>query len=139
MIVLSIVGSSGSGKTSLLEKIVPKLAKLGFKVAVVKHAQSGFDVDVKGKDSHRLFNAGADVAVVTDEKVAIFCRISLGRVLDFFRNYDFVLLEGFSKMDYPKIALDEREYENVIFRYRGNPEEVVNFLLSLLKKPRGKT
>ncbi|MFN3384261.1 MAG: molybdopterin-guanine dinucleotide biosynthesis protein B [Archaeoglobaceae archaeon] len=134
MIILSIVGSSGSGKTTLIEKIVPELVKLGYKVAVVKHAHKGFELDVKGKDSQRIFNAGADVAVVTDEKVAIFRRTSFREVLDLFQNYDIVLLEGFSKMGFPKIAIDNREYENVVFRYDGKLEEVLSFIISLLKK-----
>ncbi len=134
MIVLSVVGSSGSGKTTLIEKIVPELVKLGYKVAVVKHAHKGFELDVKGKDSQRIFDTGADVAVVTEEKVAIFRRTSFQEVLDLFQNYDIVLLEGFSKMGFPKIAIDDREYENVVFRYNGNFEEVLSFILSLLKR-----
>lgn len=134
MIVLSIVGSSGSGKTTLIEKLVPELAKLGYRIAVVKHAHKGFEIDVKGKDSQRIFDAGADVAIITEEKVAIFRRDSLQGVLDLFQGYDIVLLEGFSKLHFPKIALDNREYENVVFRYNGNLESVLSFIVSLLRK-----
>ncbi|MEM0022809.1 MAG: molybdopterin-guanine dinucleotide biosynthesis protein B [Archaeoglobaceae archaeon] len=137
MIILSIVGSSGSGKTTLIEKLVPELAKMGYRVAVVKHAHKGFEVDVKGKDSQRIFDAGADVAVVSEEKVAIFRRISLQDILKFFQDYDIVLLEGFSKLHFPKIALDNREYENVVFRYNGNFEDVLSFITSLLKSDCG--
>lgn len=134
MIVLSIVGASGSGKTTLIERIVPELKNLGYRVAVVKHAHKGFEIDVKGKDSQRIFDAGADVALVTEKKIAIFQRASFDEVLDYFRNYDIVLLEGFSKKDFPKIALDGREYENVVFRYNGDFEELLSFILSFLRK-----
>uniref|UniRef100_A0A7J2TGM1 Molybdopterin-guanine dinucleotide biosynthesis protein B n=1 Tax=Archaeoglobus fulgidus TaxID=2234 RepID=A0A7J2TGM1_ARCFL len=131
MIVLSIVGSSGSGKTKLIEKLVPELLKLGFKVAVIKHAHKEFDFEEK--DSTRIFRSGAEVAVVSNEKFAIIRRGNLKDVLEFFKDYDIVLTEGFSKEGYPKIALDDRKYENVVFRYDGNLDSLINFILSALK------
>ncbi len=59
--ILGICGWSGSGKTTLIERIVPKLTAKGLKVAVVKHDAHGIDVDRPGKDSDRLYRAGADV------------------------------------------------------------------------------
>ncbi|MEM4473155.1 MAG: molybdopterin-guanine dinucleotide biosynthesis protein B [Archaeoglobaceae archaeon] len=132
--ILSFVGKSGSGKTSLIERLVSQLQKLGYRVAVIKHAHKGFEIDVRGKDSYRIYEAGADVAVVHDGKIAIFRRGDLKLVVEMFKNYDLILTEGFSKEGFPKIALDDGEYENVIFRYRGNFETLLNFILELLEK-----
>jgi len=56
-----ICGWSGSGKTSLIESVVPHLCKKGLKVAVLKHTDHEIQVDHPGKDSDRLFRSGADV------------------------------------------------------------------------------
>ncbi|MEP6688213.1 MAG: molybdopterin-guanine dinucleotide biosynthesis protein B [Gemmatimonadales bacterium] len=63
--VLGFVGSSGSGKTTLLERVVALLADTGVRLAVIKHAKPGFDVDPNPrKDSHRLRTAGAEQLLV---------------------------------------------------------------------------
>lgn len=133
--ILSIVGKSNTGKTTLIEKLVPVLTSKGIKVAVVKHAHKGFELDVEGKDSDRIFRAGADVAIVSDEKIALIQRGGdLKTALEFFRGHDLILTEGFSKENYPKIALDDGDYKNVVFNYKGNFEELVSFILRLVKK-----
>ena len=62
---ISFVGYSNSGKTTLIEQLVRELKKLGYRVATVKHAPHGFDMDRPGKDSYRLKEAGSDVVVVS--------------------------------------------------------------------------
>ena len=57
--IISIVGKSDSGKTTLIEKLVPVLTKRGYRVATVKHDVHGFEVDREGKDSWRHKQAGA--------------------------------------------------------------------------------
>ncbi len=59
--VVSFIGLSGRGKTTLLEQLVRELKRLGYRVAVVKHAPHGFDIDHPGKDSWRLNQAGSDI------------------------------------------------------------------------------
>ena len=61
--VLAVCGFSGSGKTTLLEAVIPNLVKRGLAIAVVKHDAHGFEVDKPGKDSDRLFRAGATIAL----------------------------------------------------------------------------
>jgi molybdopterin-guanine dinucleotide biosynthesis protein B len=137
MIILSIVGKSGSGKTSLIEKLVPELMKNGLRVAVVKHVHRDFDFEEK--DSTRIFKTGADVALVSDKKFAIIRKGELKEVINFFKDYDIVLTEGFSKESYPKIALDDGVYENVVFRYNGDFVSLVNFILSIFTSKEGKS
>ena len=97
--VLGICGFSGAGKTTLIEKIIPLLTEKGLKVAVVKHDAHRIVVDTPGKDSDRLFRAGADVFLQGQEEE--FFRIHpsddsnlLNMLSELTREYDLVLVEG---------------------------------------------
>ena len=57
--IISFVGLSNSGKTTLIERVIPELVRAGYKVATVKHSGHGFDLDTEGKDSWRHKRAGA--------------------------------------------------------------------------------
>jgi|Deesub1362A_J573_1020465.scaffolds.fasta_scaffold11989_2 molybdopterin-guanine dinucleotide biosynthesis protein B len=110
-VVVSIVGSPDSGKTSLIEKIVPFLKKRGLKVAVVKHhAHGDFEYDVEGKDSWKHYNAGADVIISSPSKFALIRRTeelySLDSVVSKYLNdYDLVLTEGFNLSGKPRVVV----------------------------------
>jgi len=70
--VVSIVGKSNSGKTTLLEKLIPELKRRGYRVATVKHDTHGFEIDRPGKDTWRLAQAGADAVVISSgDKLAL--------------------------------------------------------------------
>jgi molybdopterin-guanine dinucleotide biosynthesis protein B len=60
-----IAGRSGSGKTSLLERLIPEFKKRGLRVGTIKHHHGDFDIDHPGKDSWRHKNAGAEKTVVS--------------------------------------------------------------------------
>ena len=62
--ILCFVGRSNSGKTTLIERVIPELVRAGYKVATVKHAGHGFDLDTEGKDSWRHKQAGASTVVI---------------------------------------------------------------------------
>ena len=63
--ILSIVGKSKSGKTTLVEKIIAELKRRNYRVATIKHhSHPGFEIDHPGKDSWRHAQAGSDHAVV---------------------------------------------------------------------------
>jgi len=66
--VLAVCGWSGSGKTTLLEGLIPRLRELGLRVAVVKNDAHGIAVDRSGKDSDRLFRAGASVVLGSSDE-----------------------------------------------------------------------
>ena len=113
--LLAIVGSSGSGKTTLIEALLPQLASTGLRVAVVKHAHGGIQVDKPGKDTHRAATAGAvQVVVGSARQWAVMGRIEhpgadpslewlIGR-LDL-TNVDLILAEGFHFERCPKIEV----------------------------------
>jgi len=106
--IYSIVAFSGTGKTTLLEKLVAELKDRGLRVAVIKHDAHDFDIDHEGKDSWRFSRAGADVTViVSDNKAAVMenRRVSLEALLSKITDVDVILTEGFKHGVWPKIAL----------------------------------
>ena len=114
--VLGFVGSSGSGKTTLLEGVVSMLSDRGARLAVLKHAKPGFDIDTHpGKDSYRLRNAGAaQVLVASRDRWALLAEQAdpleepslqaMLRRLDP-EALDAVLVEGLRHERYPKIEV----------------------------------
>lgn len=112
--VLGIAAYSGTGKTTLLRKMLPRLRGRGLRVAVIKHAHHSFDTDVPGKDSYELRKAGAIQmlvasrhrwALVTETGDASEPRLDeLLQRLDH-GNLDLILVEGFKAESFPKIEL----------------------------------
>ena len=115
MNVICVVGSSNSGKTTLIENVVPILKERGLRVLVIKHAKH-FEFDKRGKDSWRLFECGADVVVTSKEKTAYISRLpdDIDRIVDLFGNvYDVIIAEGFKRSNFPKIVV-LRENEELL-------------------------
>jgi molybdopterin-guanine dinucleotide biosynthesis protein B len=112
MKAISFVGTSGSGKTRLIARLIPELKKRGHAVAVIKHCPHGFSMDPRRKDSRRFFEVGADgVALVSSEATAVIKRD--GQPADFsalarsyFEDIDILLVEGGrAKRDFKKIEV----------------------------------
>jgi len=109
--IISIVGKSDSGKTTLIEKIVPELKNRGYKIGTVKHDAHRFEIDHPGKDSYRHFQAGSDTTVIcSSEKMALIKRLSRSLSLDelvekFFEDMDIVITEGYRAEDKPRIEV----------------------------------
>jgi glutamate dehydrogenase (NADP+)/cyclic pyranopterin phosphate synthase/molybdopterin-guanine dinucleotide biosynthesis protein A len=106
--VLAVCGFSGSGKTTLLEAVIPKLVARGLAVAVVKHDAHGFKIDQPGKDSDRLFRAGATVALRGPEEQFHRRAAAVGLALEttlalFGRDHDLLLVEGHKQTPLPKL------------------------------------
>jgi len=115
--VVSIVAKSGTGKTTLLEKLIGELKRRGYTVGAVKHDAHQFDIDREGKDSWRLTRAGADTMLITSPaKVAMVkqnrhaAEPSLAEAIAAYcGDLDIVLTEGFKKSSMPKIEVHRRE------------------------------
>ena len=111
--VLSIVGKSESGKTTLIEKLIPELKRRGYRVGTVKHAHHGFDMDRKGKDSYRHRRAGADsVMIASPGQIAMIKNVPgerLEALVPFFNDVDLLIAEGFKKDHAPKIEVFRAE------------------------------
>ena len=63
--IISIVGKSDSGKTTLLEKLIEEFCRRGHRVGTIKHDTHGFDIDHEGKDSWRHKKAGAATVIIS--------------------------------------------------------------------------
>jgi len=109
--ILSIVGKSNTGKTTLIERLIPELVRRGWRVATIKHNRHGFQMDHEGKDSWRHRNAGARMTVVASpHEVALVADAprdyTMAELRDLFiRDVDLVLAEGFKKNPHPKIEV----------------------------------
>jgi molybdopterin-guanine dinucleotide biosynthesis protein B len=113
--IISIVGKSSSGKTTLLEKLIAELKKRGYKVAIVKHSHHKDDLDTAAKDTWRFTKAGSELSAINSlDHLAIYRRmdnyfdpqdISNFVLWDF----DILLTEGFKGSNYPKIEVHRNE------------------------------
>jgi molybdopterin-guanine dinucleotide biosynthesis protein MobB len=112
---VAFLGRSGTGKTTLIEKVLPELVSRGYRVGAIKHDAHRFDIDHPGKDSHRLTAAGAATMVITSsEKLALVKKHVMSPLAEelidlYFNDMDLVLVEGFQKSGLPKIELFRKE------------------------------
>jgi molybdopterin-guanine dinucleotide biosynthesis adapter protein len=113
--IVSIVGKSDSGKTTLIEKLLPELTRRGYRIATIKHDTHGFEVDHEGKDSWRHKRAGAHTAVISSpQKVALIRDVEKDLTLDEIRSrliqdVDLIISEGYKKDVQPKIEIFRKE------------------------------
>lgn len=159
--LISIVGTSDSGKTTLITRLMPILKEKGLKVAVVKrHAHGDFEIDKEGKDSWKIYNSGADVVIASPVKLAFIRRVNEeeGNNLDwiyerYLSDYDLVITEGFSKAGKERIVVVKKPEEVEHFKQgrilavvcdekvegytwfrRDEVERIADFILSLHKQ-----
>ena len=138
--VLAVCGFSGAGKTTLLESAIPRLTARGLAVAVVKHDAHGFAVDRPGKDSDRLFRAGATIILSGQqeqfERRAGAATLSLGATLARLGcDHDLVLVEGHKDTPLPKLWLGKAEalaapvgVANIVATLAWNSDRLAAFL-----------
>jgi molybdopterin-guanine dinucleotide biosynthesis protein B len=114
MKVISIVGHSGAGKTTLVEKLIRELSSRGVRVATIKHAHHKVVLDTPGKDSYRYKDAGAVMSMlVTTNELQVVADATDRREPEqlaqrFLGEADLVLAEGFSLCATPKIEVLRR-------------------------------
>jgi molybdopterin-guanine dinucleotide biosynthesis protein MobB len=120
--VISIVAKSGTGKTTLLEKLIAELRRRGYRVGAMKHDAHQFDIDREGKDSWRLTQAGAHTMVISSPtKIAMIkqntsmAEPSVSDIVNtYYSDVDIVLTEGFKGNRFPKIEVHRKERSSTI-------------------------
>jgi molybdopterin-guanine dinucleotide biosynthesis adapter protein len=109
--IISIVGRSNTGKTTLLEGLLPVLTGRGYRVATVKHDVHGFEMDKEGKDTWRHKRAGAVTTIINSaRKLGLVTDTSRELTLDevcqlYVRHADLLITEGYKRQDKPKIEV----------------------------------
>ncbi|HET6419155.1 MAG TPA: molybdopterin-guanine dinucleotide biosynthesis protein B [Geobacteraceae bacterium] len=125
--VVSFVAKSGTGKTTLMEKVIGILKERGYRVGAVKHDAHKFDIDHPGKDSYRITAAGADTMLIaSDEKLALVKKHTVAPPIEellatYFTDVDIVLTEGFKKSTLPKIELHRRDWSDSLLCWEDGP------------------
>jgi molybdopterin-guanine dinucleotide biosynthesis adapter protein len=109
--IVSIVGKSNSGKTTLIEKLIAELTRRGWRVATIKHNLHGFEIDHEGKDSWRHRRAGAITTVLASpSQIAVIEDAQKDYELEeiaeiFIHQADVILAEGYKGNPHPKIEV----------------------------------
>ena len=113
--IISIVGKSKSGKTTLIEKLIQELKSRGYRVATIKHAPQNLTFDEPGKDSWRHIEAGSEATMIRSrDKVVLIKPVDrdssleeIARLLG--EEYDLIITEGFKQDKAPKIEVHRKE------------------------------
>lgn len=114
-IIISIVGKSKSGKTTLIEGLVSELKSRGYRIATVKHVTHRESADKPGKDSWRHIQAGSEATATSSPDGIMLVKPttydpSLEEVTRLFNEeYDIVIAEGFKQGDAPKIEVHRKQ------------------------------
>jgi molybdopterin-guanine dinucleotide biosynthesis protein MobB len=109
--VISFAGTSNTGKTTLIERLIPALKAKGIRVATVKHHHGAFDADVPGKDTYRHKKAGATATIISGPgKIALVSDVEGDLPLHeiaqrYVKNADILIAEGFKSEKVPKIEV----------------------------------
>lgn len=108
--IISVVGKSDVGKTTLLTKLLPELKARGYRIATIKHDTHGFDIDKPGKDTWKHAEAGADIVVISSPtKMALIEKVprelTLDEVAERIQGVDLIITEGYKRGDKPKIEV----------------------------------
>ena len=123
-VIVGIVGSSESGKTTAVETLVRGLTKKGYKVGSAKRIpEPEFTIDSVGKDTWRHAKSGAiNILSVAPKELAIIKKINTEKytlerlISEFSDEIDIIILEGFKRligrdMTIPKIVATKTETE----------------------------
>jgi molybdopterin-guanine dinucleotide biosynthesis protein B len=116
MKVFGLAGYSGAGKTTLIERMIPRFVDQGMVVSLIKHTHHNFDLDRTGKDSYRHREAGAtEVMLVCDQRWVLMHELrgrpepSLSEQIRGLSPCDLLLVEGFKDTPIPKLEVHRPE------------------------------
>lgn len=110
--VLGFAAYSGTGKTTLIERLVGSLKARGLRVAVIKHDGHDFEIDRRGKDSWRFTQAGADISVISSAAKTAFVEqrpLSFSQAAAMVHDVDLILVEGYKQEGFSQIGICRRD------------------------------
>lgn len=118
--IISIVGESKTGKTTLIEKLISELKSRDFRVATIKHSIHHLDFDRTGKDSWRYLEAGSGAtAIISPDRLVLIKPVTgdpelkdIARLLG--DDYDIILAEGFKQSRVPKIEVHRKAAGSIL-------------------------
>ena len=109
--LISIIGTSKSGKTTFIEKLIPVFTERGLRVATIKHHHLDFEIDKVGKDTYKHKQAGSSTVILSSPyKIAVIRdvikEIPLWDIVSrYIEDTDIIITEGYKKEDAPKIEI----------------------------------
>lgn len=108
--VLGFIGHSNVGKTTLIAGLISFFAKEGKLIGAIKHDAHNFEIDHQGKDSYILKQAGANAVAISSKDKWAFIQDtkqekSLFELLGYFKNYDYIFVEGYKLEKIQKIEV----------------------------------
>lgn len=107
--VISIVGRSQSGKTTLIERLIPELKRRGYRVGTIKHTHHAVCFDQPGKDSARHREAGAETVILAGPGGIAMLKADhsgeLEALIPYFDGLDLLITEGYKRARQPKIEV----------------------------------
>ena len=110
--ILSVIGGrSDTGKTTLLEKLIPALRSKGLRIGTIKHHAGDFEIDREGKDSYRHKKAGASVSMIASPtKIGLVADVTQELTLSelvrlYMRDIDLAITEGYKREHMPKLEV----------------------------------
>lgn len=110
--VVTIVGSSDAGKTTVAVFLIEALTERGYAVAAIKHCPHGHDVDRRASDTHRMYTAGATAVIASSpDRTTRVDRTTENSLLEVPGlpspiEADIVIAEGFKRSKLPKVLVE---------------------------------
>jgi molybdopterin-guanine dinucleotide biosynthesis protein B len=128
--LVTVIGKSRSGKTTLLEKLIGELTRRGYRVGTIKHhSHRGFEIDQEGKDSWRHARAGSThVVIASPDRIASYRsldhELSLDEIMREMTDVDIVLAEGYMQAGRPTIQVVRASHSLEVI---GSPSQCIAF------------
>lgn len=113
--IISVVGYSDSGKTTIIENVIRYLCGYEVRAAYIKHTDHPIDLNQNQKDSEKALFAGAVVSTVISNEQTICVENRSVDIHDFIQkltDIDLIITEGFKKEQFPKVLVTKVNNDN---------------------------
>lgn len=132
--IVSIVGYHNSGKTTLIEKLIPELQRRGYKIGYLKHDPKGHGItDKENSDTNRIFRLLDRVALLSPYKLTLWEKVEddpLKIVKEYFSDCNIVILEGWKSLEgVKKVVVGDLDVEGLKVKGVEDLEKVLNYIL----------